>query len=300
MDEKTRYMLEFDKIIEMLKEYALTDKAKERFTNLAPYMDQKEIITKLKETTEARKVLDIVGQPPLVSVSHIEKLVTGAERGELLSIDELESIRQFCASCNRLKRFLNKSRELGLSIASYGDGIHELEDLSGEIERCIRNRHVEDEASKELKSIRKKRNAVMSQIHQKLESILKSKKQCFSESFVSNRNGHFTLPVKKECKLQISGSVIDTSATGATCFIEPSSVARLKEEYDYLEIEEGNEERKVLYTLSSMAGDYSREILLNLEYVETLDYMFAKGKLSADMNGIEAEICRERPTIKSQ
>lgn len=294
MNEKTRSMLEFNNIMEMLKEYALTEKAKERISKLEPVMNQKELEEKLRETTEARKLLDMAGQPPLMSVNQIEQLVLGAGKGELLSVDELEAIRQFCASCGRLKRFLNKSRELGLSIAVYGEGIDQLDELRLEIERCIRSGHVEEDASKELKSIRKKLTTAMNQIHQKLDSILKSKKQYFSESFVSNRNGHFTLPVKKEYKLQISGSVIDTSATGATYFIEPSSVAKLKEAYDYLVIEESNEERKILYTLSSLVADYQKEILLNLEYVETLDYMFAKGKLSADMNGIEAKVCRER------
>lgn len=287
-------MLEFGRIIEQLKEYAYTDKAKEKFQQLRPYTNEKEILIETRDTTEARKILDTLGTPPMVSMKDIRKIVEAAERSELLSVEELEKIRQYAVSCKRLKSFLLKSIEMNLNISSYGAGIDELEVVRAEIENAIRGGRVDDYASKELRDIRRKMENVTSSIKQKLENLLRSKKDCFSESFVSNRNGHFTLPVKKECKFQISGSVIDTSSSGATYFIEPTIVSKLKDDLAILELEENNEVRKILYTLTNYVDEFSKEILLNLDYMEELDYIFAKGKLSAHMNAVCASMNTNR------
>ena len=209
-------MLELDKIIDLLKELALTEQAKKRFAELEPTLDIRNLRQWIGETTEARKILDHIGTPPLMQVKDIKKIAEGAGKGDMLSVEELESVRQFAASCQRIKRFLIRCNDVGSGLAAYGDGIDGLELIEEEINMSIRGSHIDDEASKELKDIRRKLSLTSTNIRMKLESILKNRKECFSESFVSNRNGHFTLPVRKEYKLQISGSVIDVSSTGAT------------------------------------------------------------------------------------
>ncbi|BCN30011.1 endonuclease MutS2 [Anaeromicropila herbilytica] len=283
-------MLEFNEIIQKLKEYTRTGKARDRFEQLAPIRDERELNERLRDTSEAKILLEKVGNPPISSVEDIFKITENAKRGDLLSIDELEKIELFAVACMRFKKYLKRSEDYGLNLSGYGNGMYDLDFLKEEISKCIRNKRVDDYASKELKEIRKKLEQISSNIRLKLENLLKSKKECFSDSFISNRNGHFTLPVKKEHKLTISGSVIDMSSSGATYFIEPTAVAKLKEEYENKQIEESNEERKILYILSSFVGDLAEEISLNLEYIEELDYIFAKGKLSMDMNGVAPTI----------
>lgn len=287
-------MLEFNKILDKLCEYTVTEKAKERFKNLTPYLDEEELLNRLKETTEARELLDTQGTPPLAAVDKIREIGEAAEKGELLSIEEMEKVKQFATLSMRMIQYLKRCQEVDIELGGFGNGMADLKLLKEEIERCIRNGRIDDYASKELKEIRKKIERSENDIRLKLESILKGKKGYFSESFVSNRNGHYTLPVKKEHKLQVSGSVIDISSSGATYFIEPSSVAKLRDRLEVLKIEENNEERRVLYILSSLVSDFKADIILNLDYIEELDYIFAKGKLSLEMNGKEARINTDR------
>lgn len=286
-------MLEFNKIIEQLKELTLTETARNRFDQMSPVMNQTRLERLTADTTEAKICLDRLGTPPLSNVTHIRTIVDCAVKGVLLTIEELEQVRQFLTTCRRLSSYLQRIEE-PLRIAEYGKGIVDLEFLKEEIERCIRNGQVDDYASKELRDTRRKLESITLQIRQKLDSLLKSKKEYFSESFVSNRNGHFTLPVKKEYKHQISGSVIDTSATKSTYFIEPTAVSKLRSEYEGYKIEETNEERKILYLLTSFVADCSSNILLNVDYIEELDFIFAKGKLSVTMQGVPATITNDR------
>lgn len=256
-------MLEFDKIRELLKEGASTERARERIDALVPILDQERAEAAIEETTEARKVLDSLGTPPSGSTQEVREIAQEAELGSLLGAGQLDQIRQFAVLCMWLSRYLGKCRDIAPGIAGYGAGIQDLSPLQD-------------------------------QIRLKLENMLRSSRSIFSESFVSNRNGHYTLPVKKEHKNKVPGTVIDASSTGATVFIEPSAISRLREELETLRIEEENEEKMILYTLSAMVADSAEAIRINLEYMEELDFIFAKGKLSVSMKASRPKLNTER------
>ena len=256
-------MLEFDKIRELLKEGASTERARERIDALVPILDQERAEAAIEETTEARKVLDSLGTPPSGSTQEVREIAQEAELGSLLGAQQLDQIRQFAVLCMRLSRYLGTCRDIAPGIAGYGAGIQDLSPLQD-------------------------------QIRLKLENMLRSSRSIFSESFVSNRNGHYTVPVKKEHKNKVPGTVIDASSTGATVFIEPSAISRLREELETLRIEEENEEKMILYTLSAMVADSAEAIRINLEYMEELDFIFAKGKLSVSMKASRPKLNTER------
>lgn len=287
-------MLEFKEIINELKEYTVTQSAKDKFEVLKPFLKEQDIKVRTKETSEARIILDKVGTPPAVSLDGIDHMLESAQIGELLSVDQLEIIGRFAASLVRLKSFLKRGEYLGLELCSYGHGIDTLEELREEIDKSIRNGRVDDQASKALGDTRRKMERISSSIRSKLESMLKNNKKYFSESFISNRNGHFTLPVKKEYKHQVSGSVIDQSSTGSTYFIEPTSVSKSKDELELLAIQEDNEVRKILYTLTALVEDFAPVIKTNIDYIEDLDYIFAKGKLSVKLSAVPATVTTDR------
>lgn len=294
MINKTIKILEFDKILGKLCDYAISDRAKQKLLTLRPYLNEREVHAKIKDTTEGRKILDHIGAPPLAAMKETEMLLELTEKGAMLLPEQLTNIGLFITACRRMKSFLKRAESLGLDIAGYGGSINELSDLQGEIETTIRNNAVDDNASKELKDIRRKMDSINSEVKSKLESLLRSKKEWFTDSFVSLRNGHFVLPVKKEYKNQVSGSVLDISSTGSTYFMEPYVVVKLKEELSVLEIAESNEERRILYMLTASVGEYAFPIRLNMEAMEILDIIFAKAKLSLDMKAVPAIINTNR------
>ncbi|MDF2537249.1 MAG: MutS domain [Herbinix sp.] len=286
MTEKSMQALEFDKILSMLSENAISNMAKQKLLTLRPLLGEAEVKAKIMETTEGRKILDHIGSPPLAVMKDTEMNLELAEKGAMLIPEQLTSIGLFISSCKRMKAFLKRAESLGVGIAGYGGSINELTGLQTEIETAIRNNTVEDSASKELKDLRRKIATVNTEIKTKLEGMLRSKKEWFADGYVSLRNGHYVLPVKREFKNQVSGSVLDISSSGSTYFIEPSSVAKLKEELSILEIAESNEERRILYQLTALVTDYASSIRMNMEVMVALDFIFAKAKLSLDMKAV--------------
>jgi len=278
-----KHTLEFDAILERLGAFAYTENAKAKCLALAPCLNEREARRRMNETTEAKRVVEAAGSPPLSAMVDIDKLIALVEAGDMLAPEQLERFSTFAVSCRRLKQYLKRAESTGSEIAFYGASIVELPGLQSEIDRCIRGGQVDDRASGELYDIRMRMQNTAGQIKAKLNSILAKNKAWFSDSFVSMRGGHYTLPVRREYKNSLPGAVIEISNTGGTCFIEPASVARLQQELGMLGLQEENEVRRVLYALTAAVGDALPDIRRNIEAMETLDFLFAKASLSLNM-----------------
>ncbi len=275
--------LEFDKILEKLTENALSETVKTRCLALKPSLNEAEVRRWMDETTQAKRMIEQIGTPPLSSMSELQKVIGLIAIEAMLTPDQITYVSSFLVSCRRMKAYLRKAEATDLKIAYYGGSINELAELENEIERCIRNGVVDDKASTQLGDIRRQIMITTDQMKAKLDALLRKNKAWFSEDFVSIRNGRYTLPVKREHKNDVAGAVIEISNTGGTCFIEPVSVSKLEAELYNLKIEEDSEVRRILYTLTALISDYLPAIKLNIETMETLDFLFAKGKLSISM-----------------
>lgn len=280
------HTLEFNIILEQLSNYALSVKAKEQALGLEPLLNIDQVRQKMRETTEAVQIIECLGAPPLASMKGLDEILALTVKGSMLIPEQFNIIKDFLHSCQRMKKYLDKEAVRTVELASYGESFCELKALSEQIEQAIRNGQVEDNASATLKYIRRKRENEQNNIKVKMETILRSKKEYLTDSYIVTRAGKLVLPVKKEYKSKVAGVVIETSGSGSTYFIEPDSVRKLQENLLLLKMEEENEIRKILYTLTRLVEENITGIKLNMEGMEILDFIFAKGKLSLSMKAI--------------
>ncbi len=286
--------LEFNSILNNLSEFALSDNAKSKIMQLQPFLNERECKKHMNDTTEAKMIIEGIGTPPLAAMENLDEILTLAHKGSMLVCEQLTSIATFIHSCSRMSSFLKKAEMLDVSLAYYSTAFINLPEIKEEIERSIRYDKVDSSASKTLQDIRRKIENAQSSIKAKLEEALRSKKAYLSDNSIVVRNGRYALPVKKEYKNQISGSVIDTSNTGGTVFIEPSSVAKAQADLGFLQIEEENEIRKILYTLTAMVDENIDAFNKNMGYMQTLDFVFAKAKYSYKLKANEVPINTSR------
>ena len=287
-------MLEFEKIIQKLEESVYSEGAKEKVRNLAPMLKETEVKARLKETTEARLLIEKCGNPPLTDQEGIESYMEAAQRGECLSPEQLEKIAINLTAVRRLKDYLCRGKSYELSLPYYEENLDALNEVREELNDKIRGGRVDDYASKLLKSLREGVDRQEAKMREKADSVIRANKECMSDSFSTIRNGRICVPVKKEYKFRISGSVIDKSSTGNTLFIEPAAAARIYEELQEMKIDEENEERRILYTLTAMLSDKAEIIRENTRVTEKLDFIFGKGKLSLLMDGTEPVVNTRR------
>lgn len=286
--------IEFDMVKEIWSELAVTDPAKERIREATLYFSETELKKQLKDTTDARFLIEKLGTPPLQNMTEIKEALLIAKKGDCLTPYQLERVEKALVVIRRLKDYLARGKMYQNSLAYYDENLDELSELSREIAVKIRNGAVDDYASKELEQIRKQIAKCEEQMKQKAEQVLRANKECMADNYCTFRNGRICIPVKKDYKLKISGSVIDKSSTGSTLFIEPSGVAKYYDELQLLKISEENEVYNILYTLSVFVLASEPILQADLEMVEKLDFIFSKGKLSLDMEAAEPTINTER------
>lgn len=286
--------IEFDKVKDIWADLAVTDWAKEKIREATLYFSETELKKQLRDTTDAKFLIEKLGTPPLQNMTEIRDVLLVAEKGDCLTPYQLERVEKVLVVIKRLKDYLARGRMYQNSLAYYDENLDAISELGQEICNKIRNEAVDDYASKELEQIRKQIIKCEEQMKQKAEQILRSNKECMADNYCTLRNGRICLPVKKDYKFKISGSVVDKSATGSTLFIEPSGVAKYYEELQLLKISEENEVYNILYTLSAFVLASAPILQADLAMVEKLDFIFSKGKLSLDMDGVEPTINTER------
>lgn len=287
MNNKTIEVLEYNKIKEILKGYAMSELTKEKIDKLEPYVDINLVEKHLLETTEARAILNITSSVPLNSLSGINKVNDKLEKGGVLLPEELETIGGLLREIKKLKIFMEGKKEVAPNISTYALSTYELDEIREEIERCITYSRVDDKASARLSKTRKKIRILEDRIKDKLDGLLKNEryKNYFQDPLVSQRNGRYVIPVKSEYKNSFEGSIHDRSNSNATVFMEPAEVKRLQDE---LNLQLGEEEKEVyiiLSTLTKLIDDNKRFLNINIEAMLYYDFIFSKGKYSKAIDG---------------
>ena len=290
-------MIEFDKVKNLWAEFALTESAKKKIAETNVYMSQSELEARLRDTTEARLLAEKLGNPPLVTLAGMQEIITIAKRGDCLTASQLEEVEKALVAVKRLKEYLCRGKQFEISLSYYEENLEALEEVREMILMQIRNGAVDDNASKLLKNIRADIERAENKMKERADYILRANKDCMSDSFSTYRNGHLCLPVKKECKFRISGSVMDKSSTGNTLFIEPTSVAKYYEELGLLRMDEEDEVRRILYELTALVAEQDAYMEQNIRMMEKLDFIFSKGRLSLEIQAVEPHINTDRRIV---
>ena len=293
-NQKTTSGLELERIKEIWAGLALTAAARSRIEAAEPILAERELSAALRETTESRQLLEKFGTPPLVSLEGMEQILLIAEKGDMLNPEQLEQVEAALSAVKRMQDYLSRGQQYQIPLAFYGENLQPLGEVREQIHQQIRGGQVEDHATRELFDLRSQIQRTQEKRKEKAESILRTHKECMSDSFCVMRSGHLCVPVKKEHKFRISGSVIDKSSTGNTLFIEPAAVQKYEEELSLLLIQEDNEVRRILYTLTAMIGEQLEAFRENSRIMERLDYAFSKGKLSMEWDCVPPVINTER------
>ena len=293
----TEQLIEFDRIKEKWGALALTDAAKERISGAGVFLEETALRKEQRDTTDSRELVEKLGAPPLQNVTELREIMGAAKRSECLTPYQLERVGSVLTVIERLHDYLKRGRQFGNPLAYYDENLDTLPELHDEILRTVRYDAVDDHASRLLSDLRSRIMELEESMKQKAEQVLRNNRECMADTFYTIRNGHVCVPVKKEYRYRVPGSLVDRSSTGSTCFVEPEGVAKLFEELQLRRIDEENEVYRILYTLTAMVADAAPSLEEDMRMIEKLDYIFSKGKLSIDLNCREPRINLERRIV---
>jgi len=297
MDIHSLNVLEYFKILEILKGYAYTSEAKTTISSLLPINDSEKIRLKLVETKEAINFLQKEGNLPFSSLEEIDEIIKKAKIRSILNGNELIKIKNNLIIFNEIKETIENKKDRYPNLFLYSLKIKKDSIINIEIDRCIDEEgNVKDDASPELKSIRRKLRDLREKIIEKLEDLftLSVYKNMIAEPIVTVRNGRYVIPIKKEYSSYFPSIVQDTSSSGRTLFVEPQFIVSKNNELIELRNKEEEEIKKILTNLTIMVWENFENIKNNLEITGELDFIFAKAKLAEDWNCVEPEIVERK------
>ncbi|PHL20100.1 mannonate oxidoreductase, partial [Enterococcus faecium] len=156
----------------------------------------------------------------------------------------------------------------------------------------IKNNKVSDDASRNLRKVRKQLQIIEKEIQSKLLKFLRhpKNKEMIQEAMIVQKGEYYTIPIKASYKNKVDGTIIDESNKGTTVFIEPTVVSKLNEHYQLLKAEEISEEYQILAALTGAIAENEEAIDLLIETMTVLDIIFARAKFSREINGITPKI----------
>ena len=292
IQEKTYITLEYDKILNILKQHLASEVGQEFALKLRPAATLKEAETLQEQTWEAESIYTRTGRTPITGFPDVRELVGRMHASLFLSTRELLAIAQAMRAAREAKDVLQTGDENSL-LCNLANRLTSHRSVEEEIARCIlAEDEISDNASAELNRIRRQMKIVGERVREKLNSMLRSMttQKYLQEAVITIRNGRYVLPVKAECRSQIPGLVHDQSSSGATLFIEPSAVVELGNENKRLLIEEKNEIERILSGLTAMIEPFADEIHMSCNIMGALDVIFARAIMARDFRAVRPKL----------
>lgn len=292
--KKVLKILEFDKILERLQGYTESETVKKRIFRLEPFSEKNDAERAQKETTEAMSTLLKLGSPPVnLAVADARGSAKRAEQGGVLTARELMDISRLLYVARRMKSYLGEAAEECTVLRDLAERLLTAKTLEDKINSAILSEEeIADDASAELSSIRRRMKNLNGKIKDTLNGMIHSQhyKKFLQDPIVTMRSDRYVIPVRAEYKSEVPGIVHDTSSTGLTMFIEPMSVVNSNNEIRDLKNKEQQEIERILAELSALTAENAHEIFVDFKAVAELDFIFAKGRLSLDMDAAEPKL----------
>ena len=300
MNQKSLRVLEFNKIVDILKTKVSSSLGLKYIENLTPSSDYEEVKYMLEETSQAQGILLKRGSVGLNGIHDIEDKAKRAEIGASLDPGSLIKIADTLRVARNLKNTLASSEEEEFNypiIQGLSNSLYVYRDVEDKIYNAIVSEiEISDNASSELRDIRRRIVQKNQSIRSKLNSIISSTtyQKYLQDAIISVRGDRFVVPVKAEYRSYVSGIIHDQSSSGATLFIEPMSIVDMNNELRQLRLKEQEEIERILAELSALVGEISHDIISNQEILGKLDFAFAKGKLSIAMKAVEPNLNEDK------
>ena len=287
MNNKTLIKLEFDKIISMLENEASSFRGKQLCRRLKPVTDLTKIDLLQEQTAAAFTRIIKKGRISFGDAAPVEESLKRLEIGGALNTAELLRICRLLSNTARAKSYgrHDTQEDLADCLDIYFDGLEPLTPLSNEIERCIISEdEISDDASSALKHIRRSINNLNDRVHTTLSGLVNGSLRTYlQDALITMRGDRYCIPVKAKYRSQVQGLIHDQSASGSTLFIEPMAIVKLNNDLKELYVQEQDEIRKILASLSEEAAQYIEEIRTDYRSLTDLDFIFARGALALTM-----------------
>ncbi|HFD1717534.1 TPA: endonuclease MutS2 [Enterococcus faecium] len=302
MDNEMISQLQFDRIKKEIQARAIGNYSKKRISDMTVSTNLQTVLDRQEETREARLILESSQHVPFMGLPRIDALTEQVKKGLILQPTDLIEYADFLRSSRMITKFFDKNQYQTPLLFAYSKHLPDLINVEELIDQKIKNNKVSDDASRNLRKVRKQLQLIEKEIQSKLLKFLRhpKNKEMIQEAMIVQKGEYYTIPIKASYKNKIDGTIIDESNKRTTVFIEPTVISKLNEHYQLLKAEEISEEYQVLAALTGAIAENEEVIDLLIETITVLDIIFARAKFSREINGSTPRINKSEHIIIKQ
>lgn len=297
MNNKSAQILEFDKVLSYLSEFAISKLGCERCLNAQIFDNVSKIKNELILTSQAKNLIQNFINIPLENIFDIEKSLEDARRKLRISEEEIINIAKTLRTSRLMRNFLDSISKDFFEFSELKSILFADKELEDKIFNTFTSAlKVKEDATFELKKLYQTLRDTNSNIKVCISSLLQDSNftNNLQDTIYTQRDGRTVFQVKAECKNKVNGIIHDVSQSNQTYFIEPEIIVGLNNKLRETEIQINIEIERILKLLSNEIGIYSEEIKKsNLQLIE-LDFILAKAKYSISFDGVAAKISDEK------
>jgi DNA mismatch repair protein MutS2 len=285
MDHHTLELLEFDKIRALVAHRAACSLGKRAAMDLEPTTDRALAHERLALTTEMVEAIGAGLTPPFGGLHDIRPHVRRAQIGAMLEADDLAETVETLRALGALDQWLARIGDQFPRLGGMRQGVGEFSGVAVAIEGCLDPRgKVLDTASRRLSVLRRDIGTVEERIQETLRRMVRSPelRRILRYPNFTMVGHHYVLPVSKDHRGEVQGSVQRTSTTNETVYIEPTAIAEQSAQLSYLRAREAKEIRRILRWLSAQVGLVADSLLQTLSIMGELDLIHACARFSLE------------------
>lgn len=276
-------ILEFNKILNRLSSFAVSDDARDMCLNLKKIDNNDKLYQSINETDAAVSYLRNGSSPQFDRLFDINEAMARLSKEATLNTKEIINISNCLNSAQKLSQYFYE-KETHSCLDIYFKSLDPLNMLNNEIKRIVISEdEISDNASSVLLAIRRKKMLLKEKIHMTSNRLLNTYGKYLQEPVIANKDGSICLPVKSEYKNKVDGTIHSISSSQFTIFIEPKEIIGLNNEIAENEALEQVEIAKILYELSKQIVPYIDAIKNNYSNLIKLDFIFAKATYANDI-----------------
>ena len=292
ISEKSRKSLEFDKIAQILSNFAKTKQSRDICLKTLPFTDIVKIKKELQCTREAKAILDVPSDIPIEFVADIEQIKKNIG-STYLSEEELIDVAKTLRTSRLIKKFLSDNFENDSIIKNSAQNLLVDKELEEKIFATFdENLNIRQDATPELKGLYSALRDNEKNLKTTVNSLLNSPDftKHLQETIYTTRDDRIVFQVMASSKSKVPGIVHDVSATNKTFYIEPQQIVPLNNKIREIKSNIHSEMVRILAALTSLVKDKIGELILTEQILATIDYHFAKARYAVKIQAIEPEI----------
>jgi len=284
--------LEFQRLLNLVSAYCVSENGRARLQNLRPVYESEYIRTTQSEIAEFRDILLTGAAFPLWGFIDMRLVFSTIEpENTYLLTDDFIKVRSFLELGTDISRYFKKAGERYPFLQKIGQNISPRETLLAHINATIDpTGNIFDNASPELKRIRKEKAKISSELHIRMDRLRSRYAEYLQEDYITIREERLVLPVREFSAGKVPGIVHGQSGTGSTYFIEPLPVVELNNEYQKILAEEQKEIIEILKRLTRLLKAERAELLVNLNLFTQLDVLLAMARYAQKSNSVAPEV----------